>query len=68
MGLKYVRCLQRGCEAMTPLSADQQTSMQSGTKARVAVGVGGTEKAVLEFSLKGFTAALTALKQRTGAK
>jgi invasion protein IalB len=68
MGLKYVRCLQRGCEAMTPLSADQQASMQSGTKARVAVGVGGTEKAVLEFSLKGFTAALTALKQRTGAK
>lgn len=68
MGLNFVRCLQRGCEAMMPLSAEQQAAMQSGTKARVAVGVGGTEKAVLEFSLKGFTAALTALKQRTGAK
>ena len=68
MGLKFVRCLQRGCEAMMPLSAEQQAAMQSGTKARVAVGVGGTEKAILEFSLNGFTAALNTLKQRTGAK
>jgi len=66
--LNFVRCLQRGCEAMMPLSAEQQASMQSGTKAMVAVGVGASEKAVLEFSLNGFTAALAALKERTGIK
>ena len=66
--LNYLRCLQRGCEAMMPLTAEQQASMQSGTKARVAVGIGGGEKAVFEFSLKGFTTALAALKERTGVK
>jgi invasion protein IalB len=68
VALNFVRCLQRGCEAMRPLSAEQQASMQSGSKAKLAVGVGGGQHAVLEFSLKGFTAALAAMKQRTGAK
>jgi invasion protein IalB len=66
--LNFVRCLQRGCEAMRPLSASQQASMQSGSKAKLAVGVGHGQHAVLEFSLKGFTAALAEMKQRTGAK
>ena len=66
--LNFVRCLQRGCEAMRPLSPEQQASMQAGTKAKVAVGVGGGKHAVLEFSLNGFTAALDAMKKRTGAK
>jgi len=66
--LNFVRCLQRGCEAMRPLSAEQQASMQAGSKAKLAVGVGRGQHAVLEFSLKGFTAALAAMKQQTGAK
>ena len=68
LSLNFVRCLQRGCEAMMPLSAAQQASMQAGRKAQVAVGVGGGKHAVFEFSLSGFTAALTAMKERTGAK
>src|SRR5262245_725109 len=41
--LSFIRCLQRGCEAMISLSPEQQASMQSGTKASVAVGVGASE-------------------------
>jgi invasion protein IalB len=68
IGLKYLRCLQRGCEAMVQLSPEQQTAMQSGTTAKLAVGIGGGKDAVFEFSLKGFTAAMTAMKKETGAK
>ncbi|HET6161272.1 MAG TPA: invasion associated locus B family protein [Dongiaceae bacterium] len=68
MPLRYLRCLQRGCEALTPLSAEQQTAMRSGTKAKVAVGIGRGKNAVLEFSLSGFTAALDAMKKASGAK
>jgi invasion protein IalB len=66
--LKYVRCLQRGCEAAMPLSADQQAALRAGTMAKVAVGIGGGKEASFEFSLAGFTAAHDALKKRTGAK
>ncbi|WP_162917343.1 invasion associated locus B family protein [Dongia deserti] len=68
MQLKFLRCLQHGCEAMTPLSAEQQTAMRGGAKAKVGVGVGGGRNAVFEFSLSGFTAALDALKKRSGVK
>jgi invasion protein IalB len=68
IGLKYLRCLQRGCEAMAQLSPEQQAAMQSGSTAKLAVGIGGGKDAVFEFSLKGFTAALAAMKKETGAK
>lgn len=66
--LKFLRCLQRGCEAMTPLSADQQAALRGGSSAKVAVGIGGGKKATFEFSLSGFTAAHDALKKRTGTE
>ena len=68
MPLRYLRCLQRGCEAMAPLTAEQQAAMSSGTKAKVAVAIGGGRNAVFAFSLDGFTAALDALKKFSGAK
>ena len=68
IALKYLRCLQRGCEAMTQLSADQQATLRAGTTANVAVGIGGEKKATFEFSLAGFTAAHDALKKRTAAR
>lgn len=68
IGLKYLQCQQRGCEARTLLSPEQQAAMQGGTTAKLAVGIGGGKDAVFEFSLKGFTAALVAMKKETGAK
>jgi invasion protein IalB len=68
IALKFLRCLQRGCEAVTPLSESQQAALRAGTLAKVAVGIGGEKKATFEFSLAGFTAAHDALKKRTGAK
>jgi invasion protein IalB len=65
--LKYLRCLQRGCEAITPLSADQQTALRAGSSAKVAVGVGPGKKATFDFSLAGFSAAHDALKKKVGA-
>lgn len=64
--LKFLRCLQRGCEAMTPLSADQQAVLRAGTLAKVAVGIGAGKTATFDFSLSGFSAAHDALKKRTG--
>lgn len=66
--LKYLRCLQRGCEAMTQLSAEEQTAMRAGSTANVAVGVGPGKKATFNFSLAGFSAAHDALKKKTGAQ
>jgi len=68
MPLRYLRCLQRGCEAMAPLPAEQQTAMRSGSKAKVEVAIGGGKNAVFSFSLNGFTGALDALKKYSGAK
>jgi invasion protein IalB len=68
MPLRYLRCLQRGCEAAAALPAEQQSAMRSGTKAKVAVAIGGGKNAVFAFSLNGFTAALDALKKFSGAK
>lgn len=68
MPLRYLRCLQRGCEAMAPLPAEQQSAMRSGGKANVEVAIGGGKNAVLGFSLSGFTAALDALKKASGIK
>jgi invasion protein IalB len=68
MPLRYLRCLQRGCEAMAPLSAEQQAAMRAGSKAKVAVGIGGGKDAVFDFSLSGFGAALDAVKKRSGVK
>ncbi|HEV8392341.1 MAG TPA: invasion associated locus B family protein [Dongiaceae bacterium] len=68
IALKFLRCLQRGCEAMTALSADQQTVLRAGSQAKVAVGIGAGKTATFDFSLAGFSAAHDALKKRTGAQ
>ena len=66
--LQYLRCLQRGCEAMTQLTAEQQAALRAGSSAKVAVGVGPGKKATFDFSLAGFSAAHDALKKKTGAQ
>jgi invasion protein IalB len=66
--LQYLRCLQRGCEAMTQLSAEQQAALRAGSSAKVAVGVGPGKSATFDFSLTGFSAAHDALKKKTGAQ
>ena len=66
--LQYLRCLQRGCEAMTPLTAEQQAALRAGSSAKVAVGVGPGKTATFDFSLAGFSAAHDALKKKTGAQ
>jgi invasion protein IalB len=66
--LKFLRCLKRGCEAATPLSADQQAAMRAGSVAKVVVGIGHERTVTLEFSLSGFSAAHDALKTRTAAQ
>jgi invasion protein IalB len=66
--LQYLRCLQRGCEAMTQLTAEQQAALRAGSSAKVAVGVGPGKKATFDFSLAGFSAAHDALKKKVGAK
>lgn len=66
IGLKYLRCLKRGCEAMSPLSADQQAALRGGSSAKVLVGVGGGKSASFDFSLAGFSAAHDALRKKTG--
>jgi invasion protein IalB len=66
--LQYLRCLQRGCEAMTQLTAEQQAALRAGSSAKVAVGVGPGKKATFDFSLAGFSAAHDAMKKRTGAQ
>jgi len=66
--LQYLRCRQRGCEAMTQLSAEQQTALRAGSSAKVAVGVGPGKTATFDFSLAGFSAAHDALKKKTGAQ
>src|SRR5687767_15967622 len=53
--LQYLRCLQRGCEAMTQLTAEQQAALRAGSSAKVAVGVGPGKKATFDFSLAGFS-------------
>ena len=68
MALKFLRCLERGCEASAPLSGDQQAALRAGSTAKVAVAVGGDKKATFDFSLSGFSAAHDALKKRLGAK
>jgi invasion protein IalB len=65
--LQFLRCLQRGCEAITQLSADQQAALRAGSSAKVAVGIGPGKKATFDFSLAGFSAAHDALKQKIGA-
>jgi invasion protein IalB len=65
--LQYLRCLQRGCEAITQLSADQQAALRAGSSAKVAVGVGPGKTATFDFSLSGFSAAHDALKKKIGA-
>ena len=64
--LRYRRCLRRGCEAMTQLSADQQSALRAGSTAKVAVGVGPGQTVTFDFSLSGFSAAHDALKKKTG--
>lgn len=66
MALQFRRCLQRGCEAVGVLGAEQQAALRSGTIAKVAVGIGGGKTAIFEFSLNGFTAAHDAMKKRVG--
>lgn len=66
IGLKYLRCLKRGCEAISPLSADQQAALRGGSSAKVVVGVGPGKSATFDFSLDGFSAAHDALKKKTG--
>jgi len=69
MAMRYLLCLPRGCEARAPLPAEVQTAMRSGTKAKVAVALGGNKNVVFEFSLTGFGAALDAMKKKySGAK
>ena len=68
IGLKYLRCLKRGCEAMSPLSADQQAALRGGSSAKVLVGVGAGKAATFDFSLNGFSAAHDALKKKTGVQ
>jgi len=65
--LKYLRCLQRGCEAITALSADQQAALRGGSSAKVTVGVGPGKSATFDFSLAGFSAAHVALRKKVGA-
>ncbi|HKP22393.1 MAG TPA: invasion associated locus B family protein [Dongiaceae bacterium] len=65
--LQYLRCLQRGCEAITHLKADQQAALRGGSSAKVAVGVGPGKSATFDFSLAGFSAAHDALKKKIGA-
>ena len=65
--LQYLRCLQRGCEAITHLSVDQQTALRAGSSAKVAVGIGPGKSATFDFSLAGFSAAHDALKKKVGA-
>ena len=65
--LKYLRCLKRGCEAITQLSADQQEALRAGSSAKVAVGIGPGKSATFDFSLAGFSAAHDALKKKIGA-
>jgi invasion protein IalB len=65
--LEYLRCLKRGCEAITHLSADQQAALRGGSSAKVAVGVGPGKSATFDFSLAGFSAAHDALKKKIGA-
>src|SRR5687767_9692567 len=64
--LKYLRCLKRGCEAITQLSADQQAALRAGSSAKVAVGIGAGKSATFDFSLAGFSAAHDALKKKIG--
>lgn len=66
IALKYLRCLKRGCEAISPLSADQQAALRGGSSAKVVVGVGPGKSATFDFSLDGFSAAHDALKKKTG--
>jgi invasion protein IalB len=68
IGLTYLRCLKRGCEAITNLSVDQQAALRGGSSATVAVGVGPGKTATFDFSLAGFSAAHDALKKKTGAQ
>jgi len=68
IGLQYLRCLQRGCEAMTQLTADQQAALRAGNSAKVAVGIGPGKKATFDFSLAGFSAAHDALRKKIGAQ
>jgi invasion protein IalB len=65
--LQYMRCQQRGCEAMGKLSADQQAALRAGSTAKVAVGVGPGKMATFDFSLAGFSAAHDAFRKRIGA-
>jgi invasion protein IalB len=65
--LQYLRCLQRGCEAITHLSADQQAALRGGSTAKVAVGIGPGKSATFDFSLAGFSAAHDALMKKIGA-
>lgn len=65
--LQYLRCLQRGCEAITHLSVDQQAALRGGSSAKVAVGIGPGKSATFDFSLAGFSAAHDALKKKVGA-
>lgn len=66
--LQYLRCRQRGCEAITHLSAEQQAALRAGSSAKVAVGVGPGKNATFDFSLAGFSAAHDALKKKIGAQ
>jgi invasion protein IalB len=66
--LRYLRCLQRGCEAIAPLPAEQEAAMRAGSKAKLAMAIGGGKNAVFDFSLSGFGAALDAVKKRSGVK
>jgi invasion protein IalB len=66
--LQYLRCLQRGCEAMTQLTAEEQAALRAGSSAKVAVGIGPGKKATFDFSLAGFSAAHDALKKKIGAQ
>jgi invasion protein IalB len=68
IALKFLRCLQRGCEAMAQLSDSQQEALRAGSIARVVLGIGGEKTATLEFSLSGFSAAHDALKKRIAAQ
>ena len=68
IALQYLRCLQRGCEAMTQLSVEQQEALRAGSSAKVAVGIGPGKKATFDFSLAGFSAAHDALKKKAGAQ
>lgn len=68
MALQYLRCQQRGCEAMTRLSAEQQAVLRAGSSAKVAVGIGSGKTATFDFSLAGFSAAHDALKKKTGTQ